>query len=215
MYINSNFFKYYTGLLLLLSVIFIYKKVEIKQQIIQTVKRESILSSDIIYIYNPKSKFTIIEYSDLNCIHCKNLNSLIEENKSKLINVSIYKRNLAFVNNGESPIKTLYGNCLRSQTSDDVWLQYEKLAFARFEERYHDKVFLNIAKSLLKDNKAFYICIENKSEIDKLLKGRETAIVNGIKYIPTILVIKDDILIKKIDGYTAPGMYSFIEFYNK
>ncbi len=215
MYVNKIFFKYYIVLLLLISVFFVYKKVFINKEIIQSVKYESILNSDIKYLYNSKSKYTIVEYSDLNCIHCKNLNKLIEENKDKLNNVSIYKRNLAFIGRGESSTKTLYGNCLRKQTSDDTWLTYEKLAFAKFEDRYNDKIFLDIAKSLVKDIGSFRICIENKNEIYKVLKDREIAIVNGIRYIPTLLVIKDGILIKKIDGYTAPAMYSFIKFYNK
>lgn len=227
MYINKSFFKYYTIALFLLSVFFFYTKVstspDMAKKISEIEKHEAILSSDIKYIYNLNSKYVIIEYSDLNCIHCKNLNELIEKNKDKLNNISIYKRNLAYISNGESAIKTLYGNCLRKQTDDNVWLAYEKLVFTKFEDRYHDKIFLDIAKSLIKDTKikdiknikTFESCIEDKNEINKALKDREIAIVNGIRYIPTILVIKDNVLVKKIDGYTAPGMYSFIEFYNK
>ena len=219
MYINKSFFKIYITAISFIIVLGIYfKYVEYNNfrnmANVKTVTYKKIKDTDIKYLYNEKAKYTILEYNDLNCIHCKNLNKLIENKIDTLKNVSIYKRNVAYINSGESLVKTLYGNCVRNDGGDEAWVKYERQSFDNFERRAEDNIFLSIAKDLVKDKVKFSNCINSDEEKQKVKQGRESAVIDGVNYIPTTYIMLDDEVVKRIDTYTAPGVMSFIEHYN-
>ena len=169
---------------------------------------------DIIFSTSTNPKYKIIIYTDLDCIHCKETHQLLEERKNNLNHMDIYIRNIAFIVGGKSSVKTLYGQCVNRISGNNVWLEYESLAYKSFEIKDNEH-FKNIALSLVaKKNKEFIECIKSEKEINLVKSKRMDAIVKGVQYIPTIYINDNNSMIKKIDTYNAKSIIKYLEYIN-
>ncbi len=181
---------------------------------IKTPKTEPIKEKfdDIVFSTSTNPKYKVILYTDLDCIHCKELSQLLEEKENKFNNMDIYIRNMAFIAGGKSFVKTLYGQCVNRVGGNNAWLKFESLSYKSFDIK-DDEHFKNIAMRLVTNkSKEFIECIKNEEELNLVKNKRVDAVVYGIKYIPTVYISNNDTMVKKIDTYNAKSIIKYLKY---
>ena len=163
------------------------------------------------------SDITVINYFDLDCVHCKNAYVLEDKN----INDYIGKINIVYRHNPLEihPLaseKVLIAECVYKISGEDnkVFFDFVKEVYDNFEKNKKSNYWvINIAQKYIDKNKKeeLSICMSDEKLKDKISKQRSVNLLNHIIYTPTILVFKGSDFVKKYDRLSGGQVDSIMK----
>lgn len=216
MKLDHKFFKQKRIIIGLLGVFLsglVLLAVNYKEEDLVNLASFKVLPTDRYELYSTSSPYTVIEYLDLNCVYCKSFHEEKEKHKAQLGNINLVVRNYPLLDSGRSAYKVLIGECVASQSGTKAWFQYIDLSYKGFDKRYDNNYFFNLGSRLVSDKIAFSTCLNDKNLMDKVAKSRVDNLIDQVTYVPTLVVLKNGVLVKKYDGVTTRGGLEVLKYY--
>lgn len=174
----------------------------------------SVTEDDRYEIRATSSPYTIIEFMDLNCVYCKGLHEQREKFHDRIQNVNLIVRNYPLLDSGRSAYKVLIGECVAEQAGNEGWFNYIDLSYDAFERRFENAYFEKLGKDIVNDDFQFDNCLKNPLLMDKITKQRTDNQVNQVTYVPTFVLLKDGVFVKKYDGISAKLALEMLRYYS-
>lgn len=174
----------------------------------------SIAADDRYEIRATSSPYTIIEFMDLNCIYCKGLHEQREKFRDQIKNVNLIVRNYPLLDSGRSAYKVLIGECVAEQAGSEGWFNYIDLSYNAFDRRFEDSYFEQLGRDIVYDDSQFSNCLKNPSLMEKIRKQRIDNQINQVTYVPTFVLLKDGVFVKKYDGISARVALEMLRYYS-
>ncbi len=195
----------YTALIILLfyaTFNFVMHKVEISE--LNSVNDFTIYNDDHFLIKNPKSKYTIVEYLDLDCKHCRAQNEKLRKETELLSNFNYIVRMKPTIDKRGRSLDTFrLSECVYETTRSD------KYYFAFLDKYYTetksslismDKVMLlaeNVIREEYPDAVAnLHECYISPRMIKKVDDRNIDAVLLGVTAVPTLMILDESKAIK-------------------
>ncbi len=170
--------------------------------------------NDRYQLISKGSPYTVIVFFDLNCEYCKDLHGHIKNNKDNLKNTNLVVRNYPLLENGKSAFKALVGECVAAQEGEEVWFNYIDQSYLNFSKNQDRDVSYNLGKSLVNNLEKFEECTQDASLMEKIARERSVNLVKGITYTPSLVVLKNNQVVKVYNGIGARAALEIIKYYN-
>lgn len=174
----------------------------------------TINKNDRYKLFATSSPYTVIEYLDLNCIYCKNLNTLENSHESELDNINLILRNHPLLESGRSAFKALIGECIAKQSGAEKWIHYIDLSFKDFDKKYEDSYFKALGASLVDNKNSFDGCLSDESLMKKVQDDRNTNIISQVTSVPFMVVLKGDKVVNVYEGVGGKLGLEILKYYN-
>lgn len=171
--------------------------------------------SDRYQFFSKKSEYAVIVFFDLNCEYCKDLHNQIKRNKENFTNINLILRNYPLLENGKSGYKVLVGECVASQEGTEVWLDYLDKSYINFNKNEDRIAAYFLGESLVKDRIKFEECTKSTALMEIISKERSINLIKGITYTPSLVVLKNNQVLKVYNGSGVRAGLEIIKYYNK
>jgi len=203
------------------SIIIIVVLLSFYFQILESKKSNKKISSfkietnDIYQIKSSSSPFTVIIFFDLDCEYCQKLHDLIKINTHRLTNINVILRNYPLLENGKSGYKSLAQTCVYQQNSEAGALKYIDTSYEENHSESTKEDSFKIGELLVEDKTKYKECLNDISVMNEINAVRTSNLINGISYVPSIVVLDKEKVLKIYDGLSVRAQLEIINYYNK
>ncbi len=170
-------------------------------------------NSDRYELSSKNAKYTIVEYFDFDCYHCRDLHAFKKNNKDKLDNINLVVRNFPLLNAGKSAYKAVLGECIAEQGLP-AWFSFIDVVYLNFDRKYEDVFYENIGRKLVLDIERYNKCIKSVDIQNKVQNDRAIAIINQIYEVPSLIVFKNQKFEKSYIGLSGKTAFEILKYYN-